>query len=276
MLCQLAGRLQAAALPGETLARVGGDEFVVLTEGLTSGQAHALPRRMLAALDEPFDIAGRTMHVTASVGIASSAGCPPEELLQAADAAMYVAKRRGRGETQMFDVSLAAEARTRFDLNVELRSALSEEQLELWYQPIVEVATGRLLGIEALARWNHPVRGFVSPDLFVSIAEQGGLVRQLDRWVLRRAAADLAELRAGAHLASDVYVSVNVSALHLTRGDLWSAVSEAVWLADVPPSCLGLEVTETAVMADPETASAVLRRIADDGFGIALDDFGTG
>ena len=276
LLCQLAGRLRAAALPGETVARFGGDEFVVLTEGLTSVQAHALARRMLAVLDEPFDIDGRPVHVTASVGIASSAMCPTEELLQAADAAMYVAKRRGDGETQMFDGSLAAEARTRFDLNVELRVALSDEQLELWYQPIVEIATGRLLGIEALTRWNHPTRGFVSPDLFVSIAEQGGFVRNLDRWVLRRAAADLSALRGEGHVAPDVYVSVNISALHLTRGDLWTAVSEAVWLADLPPSCLVLEVTETAVMADPENASAVLGRLADDGFGIALDDFGTG
>ncbi|MCU1431672.1 MAG: diguanylate cyclase/phosphodiesterase with sensor(s), partial [Actinotalea sp.] len=174
------------------------------------------------------------------------------------------------------DVSLAAEARTRFDLNVDLRSAICEEKLELWYQPIVEIATGRLLGIEALARWTHPVRGFVSPETFISIAEQGGLVRNLDRWVLRRAAADLVELRAADHVAPDVYVSVNVSALHLAQGDLWSAVSEAVWLADLPPGCLCLEVTETAVMADPATASAVLRRITDDGFGVALDDFGTG
>jgi diguanylate cyclase (GGDEF)-like protein/PAS domain S-box-containing protein len=276
LLCQLARRLRAAALPGETVTRFGGDEFVVLTEGLSPAQAHALANRMLAVLDEPFDIDGRPVHVTASVGIASSAVCPPEELLQAADAAMYVAKRRGGGETQMFDVSLAAEARTRFDLNVELRAALSDEQLELWYQPIVEIATGRLLGIEALARWNHPIRGFVGPDLFVSIAEQGGFVRNLDRWVLRRAAADLAELRAGGHVLPAVYVSVNVSALHLTQGDLWTAVSEAAWLADLPPGCLGLEVTETAVMADPESASAVLSRLTDDGFSVALDDFGTG
>nr|WP_302053598.1 EAL domain-containing protein [Nocardioides panacis] len=276
LLCQLAGRLRAASLPGETVARFGGDEFVVLAEGLTAAQAHALASRMLAVLDDPFDIEGRPVHVSASVGIASSAVCRPEELLQAADAAMYVAKRRGDGGTQMFDGSLAAEARTRFDLNVELRSALSEEQLELWYQPIVEIATGRLLGMEALARWNHPVRGFVSPDLFVSIAEQGGFVRSLDRWVLRRATADLSDLRAGGHVRPDVYVSVNVSALHLTGGDLWTAVSEAAWLAGLPPSCLGLEVTETAVMADPESASAVLRRLADDGFGVALDDFGTG
>ena len=276
LLWQLAGRLQAAALPGETLARVGGDEFVVLTEGLTPEQTRALARRMLAALAEPFDIAGRTMHVTASVGIASSAVCPPEELLQAADAAMYVAKRRGRGETQMYDVSLAAEARTRFDLNVELRSALSEEQLELWYQPIVEIATGapRHRGPGAV----EPPDPWFRQSRSLRLDRRAGRLRpdQLDRWVLRRAAADLAELRAGGHVAPDVYVSVNVSALHLTRGDLWTAVSEAAWLADLPPSCLGLEVTETAVMADPESASAVLRRIADDGFGVALDDFGTG
>jgi diguanylate cyclase (GGDEF)-like protein/PAS domain S-box-containing protein len=276
LLCQLAGRLRDAALPGETVARFAGDEFVVLAEGLTSAQTHDLACRMRAVLDEPFSVDRRPVHVSASVGIASSAVCSPDELLQAADAAMYVAKRRGDGEIQMFDVSLAAEARTRFDLNVELRAALADEQLELWYQPIVEIATGRLLGIEALARWNHPVRGFVSPDLFVSIAEQGGFVRDLDRWVLRRAASDLSELRAGGHVGPDVYVSVNISALHLTQGDLWTAVSEAAWLADLPSGCLCLEVTETAVMADPDSASAVLQRIADDGFGIALDDFGTG
>jgi diguanylate cyclase (GGDEF)-like protein/PAS domain S-box-containing protein len=277
LLCQLAGRLTAAALPGETVARFGGDEFVVLTEGQTSEQARALARQLLdTVVDEPFDIEGRRVQVTVSVGIASSAVCPPEELLQAAEAAMYVAKRRGDGETQMFDVSLAAEARTRFDLNVELRVALNDDELELWYQPIVEIATGRLLGVEALARWNHPIRGFVSPDLFVSVAEQGGFVRDLDRWVLRRATAEFSELRAAGHVTGEVYVSVNISALHLTCGDLCTAVSEAVWLADLPASCLGLEVTETAVMGDHESASAVLRRLADDGFGIALDDFGTG
>jgi diguanylate cyclase (GGDEF)-like protein len=276
LLRQLAGRLRAAALRDETVARFGGDEFVVLAEGLSSTQAHAMARRMLAVLEEPFDLDGRTVHVTASLGIASSEVCALDELLQAADAAMYVAKRRGGGETQMFDAALAAQSRTRFELNAELRSALSAEELELWYQPIVEIRSGRLLGIEALARWDHPTRGVVSPDLFVSVAEQGGFVRNLDRWALRRAAADLAELRAGGHVAPDVYVSVNVSALHLDRGDLWAAVSEAVSSAGLPHSCLSLEVTETAVLADPESASAVLRRIADAGFGVALDDFGTG
>lgn len=108
------------------------------------------------------------------------------------------------------------------------------------------------------------------------LAEQGGFVDNLDHWVLRRAAADLAALRADGHVAPDAYVSVNISALHLTRGVLWSVVSEAVWLADLPARCLNLEVTETAVMADLETASALLQRLADDGFGVALDDFGTG
>jgi predicted signal transduction protein with EAL and GGDEF domain len=276
LLAELAARLTSVALPGETVARFGGDEFVVLTEGATSEQTQVLAQRLLAVMDEAFDICGRTVHISASAGIATSAVCPAQELLQAADAAMYEAKRHGCGDVVMFDASLAAEAVARFELNVELRAALRDEELEVWYQPIVEIESGRLLGIEALARWNHPVRGFVSPDLFVAIAEQSGLVQRLDQWVLHRAATDLHDLRAGGHVASDVYVSVNVSAQHLAHGDLWSAVSEAAWLADVPAGCLCLEVTETAVMADPATASLVLKRLAEDGFRVALDDFGTG
>jgi diguanylate cyclase (GGDEF)-like protein/PAS domain S-box-containing protein len=276
LLTQLGARLATAALPGETVARFGGDEFVVLSEDVSANEAQALAYRMLAAFDKPFDIDGRNVHVTASVGIATTGDCPPAELLQSADAAMYVAKRRGSGETQVFGRSLAAEARTRFELNVELREALCEESLELWYQPIVEIAGGRLLGIEALARWNHPVRGFVSPDVFVPIAEQSGLVTKLDRWVLRQAAADLAELRVGARISTDAYVSVNISAFHLSHGDLSASVSEASWLAGLSPRHMCLEVTETAVMAEPATASAALKRITDDGFSVALDDFGTG
>ncbi len=203
LLRQLAERLTAAALPGETVARFGGNEFVFLTEGRTPEQARALSRLMLdMVVDDPFEVHGRHVQLTASVGIACSAVCPSEELLQAAEAAMYVAKRCGDGEAQMFDVSLADEARTRFDLNVELRAALTADELELWYQPIVEIATGRLLGLEALARWNHPTRGFVRPDLFVSVAEQGGFVRNLDRWVLRRATAELSQLRGAARWAT--------------------------------------------------------------------------
>jgi len=276
LLAQLATRLAAVALPGETVARFGGDEFVVLVEDVSSDEARALADRMLAALDKPFDIGGRSVHVSASVGIATSQACPPAELLQSADAAMYVAKRRGSGETQMFGRSLATEARTRFELNVELREALCEEALEIWYQPIVDIADGRLLGIEALARWNHPLRGLVSPDVFIPIAEQSGLVTKLDRWVTRQAAADLAELRAYEHVSDDVYVSVNISALNFSDGDLLASVREAAWLAGLPSGRLCLEVTETAVMSEPAAASAALKKITEEGFSIALDDFGTG
>lgn len=276
LLAQIAVRLRAAALPGETVARFGGDEFVVLVEGVTPVRARAVAGRVLAVLDEPFDIGGRMVHVTASVGVASSAACPPEDLLQAAAASVSVAKRRGHGGVQVFDAVLADEVRNRFDLHVELRSVLLAGGLELWYQPIVAIATGRLLGIEALARWSHPVRGFVSPDVFVPLAEQSGLVCRLDRWALRTAAADLAELRAGGHVGPDVYVSVNVSAHHLAQGDLRSAASDAVRSAGLPPGRLCLELTETVVMADPATACVLLRRMTEDGFSLALDDFGTG
>jgi EAL domain-containing protein (putative c-di-GMP-specific phosphodiesterase class I) len=162
------------------------------------------------------------------------------------------------------------------DLSVDLRAALNEDLLELHYQPIIELSSGRLLALEALARWNHPQRGPVSPEEFVSIAEQSGFVQHLDRWVLSTATADLADLRAKSHVGADVYVSVNVSALHLTQGDLEGAVADALARSGLPHRCLGLEVTETAVMMDHEAASSLLSRIVDLGVSIALDDFGTG
>jgi diguanylate cyclase (GGDEF)-like protein/PAS domain S-box-containing protein len=276
LLAEMANRLQAAARPGDTLARFGGDEFVLLSEDLSVSQALDLARHLLAQLDEPFNIGPRSLHVTASVGIATAPSCPADELLQSADAAMYVAKRLGPGRVELSDDAHASQTRDRLDLSGDLRCALRDDLLELHYQPIIDLSTGRLVGLEALLRWEHPERGTVSPVVFVSLAEQSGFMHRLDEWVLRRATSDLADLSADGRIGDDVYVSVNVSAAHFAHGDLEAVVTEALEASGLPPQRLGLEVTETAVMVNAESASAVLYRLVNVGVSIALDDFGTG
>ncbi|MGZ5307550.1 MAG: putative bifunctional diguanylate cyclase/phosphodiesterase, partial [Actinomycetota bacterium] len=193
LLAELAHRLQAAARPGDTLARFGGDEFVLLSDDLSVPQALDLARHLLAQLDEPFNIGPRSLHVTASVGIATAPSCPADQLLQSADAAMYVAKRLGPGRVELFDDEQASHTRDRLDLSGDLRRALRDDLLELHYQPIIDLGTGRLVALEALLRWEHPQRGKVSPVVFVPLAEQSGFMHKLDEWVLHRATSDLAE-----------------------------------------------------------------------------------
>ncbi len=276
LLVQIAHRLQRCAQPGETVARGGGDEFVVLTENVRVSDCMELVERIMTALREPFDVQGHEVRITVSGGVATSDDCASTDLVGAAGAAMHAAKRRGAGNVEVFDPGRTGEARARFELSVDLARALDQDVLDLHYQPIVELSTGRLLGVEALARWHHPVKGSISPEVFVSVAEQSGLACQLDRWVLQRATADLARLRALDLVADDVYVSVNVSALHLIQGDLQAAVDEAVWLSRLPAACVALEVTETAVIGDPEEAAVILQAIVAKGFSVSLDDFGAG
>ena len=276
LLVQLAGRLRRCARPGDTVARGGGDEFVLLTENVAATDCKELAEGVLAVLQEPFHIQGHDVRITASGGVATSDSCAATELLGAAGAAMHAAKRRRGGHVEVFDPDRAGELRTRFELSVDLAKALDQDVLDLHYQPIVELSTGSLLGMEALARWRHPVKGSISPEVFVSVAEECGLACQLDRWVLQRATADLARLRSLELVGDDVYVSVNISALHFTQGDLQVAVEEAVWMSGLPPACLALEVTETAVIGDPQEAARILQCIVALGCSVSLDDFGTG
>ena len=188
---------------------------------------------------------------------------------------MRVAKSRGRRRSERFDVRTAAALRGRLDLAADLRAALDSGALELHYQPVVDLADGRLLGLEALARWTHPTRGPVPPQQFVSVAEETGLATELDRWVLDRACTDIARLRrAGA--AADTYVAVNVAAGHLRDGDLVSAVLTAARAAGLPARALVVELTESAAMDDVEKARTTFERLREAGVAIAIDDFGTG
>jgi len=197
-------------------------------------------------------------------------------LLRFADTAMYDAKARGRARSRVFDASLATESKERLELTNDLDNALRENALEVHYQPVIELATGRLVGLEALTRWHHPVRGWIPPAIFVPLAEESGLIAQFDRWVLNQACRDGAALRASGLLPPDALLSVNISARNVADLRLVDTVREAAASTAFPLEALELEVTETAIMAEVPTIRLVLEGIRELGVGIALDDFGTG
>jgi PAS domain S-box/diguanylate cyclase (GGDEF) domain len=274
LLVAVAERLAAALKSTDTLARFATDEFVILREGASEAEAQELAAQLVKALADPFDLTGQRSYVTASIGVAVSPPSPAEELLRFADAAMYDAKSRGRGRVQLFDLSQADEANGQLSLSNDLREALAGEQLALHYQPLVELATGRVLGVEALARWDHPTRGPVSPMLFVALAAATGLAPALDRWALGRACRDLAQLRASTH--PTLRVAVNLSATHLADADLEQTVLSTLEASGLDCSDIGLEITESAIMDNPEYARTLLERLRARGMSIAIDDFGTG
>ena len=264
--------------PEHLLARFGGDEFVALCHGGEEA-VREVAARLLRALDTPVLVGGGSVAVDASIGIARAEVGDPvnaETLVRYADAAMYEAKARGRGRTEVFTHGLIDRAQRRLQLFNDLKMAISGDELVLHYQPIVDLATGELLGVEALCRWNHSQRGPVAPDEFIPAAEAGGLIESLDRWVLSRACRDASELRAAGVLPLGGYVSINVSAASLARPDYEAGVQMALDEAALPATAVVLEVTESAVMTDPDAARCVLESLETLGVRIAIDDFGTG
>jgi diguanylate cyclase (GGDEF)-like protein/PAS domain S-box-containing protein len=276
VLVEVARRLQCSIRPGDTVARFGGDEFVILCEGADEESAAVVANRCLEALADPIDVGARTIYVSASLGIAVSPPLDGSDLLRFADAAMYDAKARGRSRAVVFDQRLAHSADERWQLSNDLRQAIDTDSLQLWYQPIVDLTTGALLGLEALCRWEHPTLGMVPPDRFVAVAEETGLSTLLDTWVLRTACAATREFMSAGLFAHSGHVAVNISARSLGDAELDSAVRAAVTAAGIPFRALTLEVTETGVMADPDRAVRLLQELQSLGTSIALDDFGTG
>jgi diguanylate cyclase (GGDEF)-like protein/PAS domain S-box-containing protein len=274
VLVAVANRLSAAVRASDTVARLGGDEFVVLREDATVADGEELGGRMLRALADPLDLAGRRSYVTASVGVAVSPHSSAEDLLRFADSAMYEAKAHGKGKLRVFDLSLASQGDGQLDLGTDLHDALTNGGLELYYQPLVELATGRILGVEALARWDHPTRGPVAPLQFVALAETMGLASGLDKWALERACRDLGRLREATN--PELHVSVNLSASHLGDVDLEESVLSTLQSHGLECSAIELEITESAIMQDPEYSRGLLQRLRDRGVSIAIDDFGTG
>ena len=288
LLIEVPRRWEAVLRPTDVLGRLSGDEFVVLCVDAREEQARRIAARLQRALERPISLAARTVAINASIGIAVITGgtvlgaAPGEPAPDAgavvgyADAAMYAAKADGPGHAKVFNISLISRSRWRLRLINDLRVALESDALELHYQPVVELGTGRLLGVEALCRWTHPERGVVSPGEFIVAAEESGLIGALDRWVLERACRDAAAMRAEGVLAPAAYVAVNVFAGHLGKPGFESDLCIALAESGLPAHALVLEVTESAVMRDPDKALAVLERLRRLGIRVAIDDFGTG
>ncbi len=276
LLVEVGKRISAALRPADTVARLGGDEFAVLLDEVADRtEAVRTARRILESLEAPVELGDREIWAGASVGIASGAG-DPETLLRNADLAMYRAKSSGRGRYAVFEPQMHTAVVERLDLEVDLKRAIEREELALVYQPIYELRTERISGLEALVRWRHPTRGLVVPARFVPLAEQSGQIGALGRWVLRTACHQAAIWRAKypAHLG--LGVSVNISGVELGEPTISKEVAAALGAAGLDPGGLTLEITETALMEDSEGSVKRLEALKRLGVSLAVDDFGTG
>jgi diguanylate cyclase (GGDEF)-like protein/PAS domain S-box-containing protein len=278
LLVGVASALQAAVRPTDTLARFGGDEFVVLCEGLRDEEdVLALVSRLSAALETPIVLADGEVAVTASIGVATARpgdGTDAEELVRDADIAMYRAKERGRARFEVFDEAMRDRATARLETQNDLRSGLQRGELEVHFQPVVDPRTGVVTGSEALARWRHPTRGLLLPEDFVPHAEESGLIVPVGTTVLREACAVTA--RWNRDRAVPLQVAVNLSARQLSHPDLLDVVADALTDSGLAAAQLCLEVTETAVMEDALASGQVLGELRRLGVRVAIDDFGTG
>jgi diguanylate cyclase (GGDEF)-like protein/PAS domain S-box-containing protein len=278
LLVTIAERLKAVLRPEDTIARLGGDEFAILVEDVATVQdVLALAERISAAFNSPFRLGDREITIRSSVGVvlASSGHRTADDMLRDADVAMYRAKASARGSYALFEPSMQAEVAARQELESELREAITHEGLTLAYQPIVDLRSGKIVSIEALARWPHPVRGDVPPSVFIPSAEESGLILPLGRWVLRRACLDLAELRRAGGVAADLRLSVNLSPRQL--GDrIVEDVLGALREAGLSPDVLDLEITESFVLDCGEEGLGYIKLLRAAGCGVSFDDFGTG
>jgi diguanylate cyclase (GGDEF)-like protein len=277
-LLQAVGRrLEASLRPADTVARFGGDEFAILLEDLAEGGATAAAGRVLHQLAEPFEIEGRELAVSASIGIATpEPGDDAGAVLRNADLAMYRAKARGKGRFETFEPAMHAEVVRRMEMELDLARAIEREQIVVHYQPIFDLPSGEVAGLEALVRWDHPTAGLIHPAEFIPIAEESGQIVALGRHVLREACRRLALWRARYPAYDWLYVSVNVSGVQLREPGFVDEVDAALRAAEVDPSHLLLEMTETVLMEDSHQSKAMLEALRGLGVRLAIDDFGTG
>jgi diguanylate cyclase (GGDEF)-like protein len=274
LLQEVGARLVETMRPDDIIARLGGDEFVIVLHGLAQGNVANTAEKVLACLDQPFQIDQQSIDVSASLGIAlfPEHGQCPSTLLREADIAMYVAKRGGGGFA-LYSPEQDKISRGDLSLKGELREAILGNQLSLHFQPKIDHRRHRVIGFEALARWMHPQRGFMPPDKFIPLAERAGLIGALTHWVLKEAIYQLAEFHAHGHRLS---MAVNLSACNLHDQELVDRIVALLNETRIPPQYLVLEVTEGAVMSSPSDGIRNLHRLGAAGISIAIDDFGTG
>jgi EAL domain-containing protein (putative c-di-GMP-specific phosphodiesterase class I) len=261
----------------DTLARLGGDEFAILLEDAASdGEVVEVADRALAALRQPFAVEGVEVFVRASIGI-SAAGASADDVLRDADAAMYHAKKRGGGRAEKFEPGLHTAALERLALITDLRRALDRDELEVHYQPIIDLHTQQIRGVEALARWRHPERGLVPPLTFIPLAEETGLIGEVGLWILRQACQQVRAWQdAQAPDAEPLNLSVNLSVRQVQDPRLAEQIADVLSAVGLAASTLTLEITEGLLLHDDGTIQARLRALKDLGVNLALDDFGTG
>jgi diguanylate cyclase (GGDEF)-like protein len=277
VLTQTAERIVNEVRDTDTVARLGGDEFVVVMPHLASGDALRMAAsRILTRLAEPFPVRGTNHFLSASIGIVMfpEDGGSVETLLKNADAAMYRAKDAGRSRFEFFSKKLNAESRRKIKLERDLRLAFENDQLEVYYQPQFDLTDGVIWGAEALMRWCHGEQGFVPPSEFIQLAEDSGLIVDMGRWIMEKTCVDLrAIMDMGLHPGS---MSINVSARQLREGNFTSDVLDVLQRHDIHPGYLQLEITETTVAQNRDSAIKVLNVLRDAGVQVAIDDFGTG
>ncbi len=279
LLQEIGKRLFETLRPGDTAARFGGDEFTLLLEDLNGiDDARAITERLIEALSAPIFLDGREFEITASIGVAMSFSRHDRasDLLRNADIAMYRAKNKGKARYEIFDVKMSAVALSRLQLEIELRQAVKWEQLRLDYQPLIDLNSNRIIGTEALVRWQHPDKGLISPTDFIPIAEESGMILSIGQWVLREACQQAKKWQNQFPSLWPLKMSVNMSARQFQSTDIVQIVADILEETELPAFCLELEITETAVMEDTDSTIVVLEKLRELGVKLAIDDFGTG
>jgi diguanylate cyclase (GGDEF)-like protein len=279
LLVEIARRLETAMRPGDTVSRLGGDEFTILLDDLKdAGEAEAVAERLQRELAVTFRLGGHEVFTTASIGIALSATGyqRPGDILRDADTAMYHAKQLGKARHVVFDQAMHASAMDQLGLERDLRWAVERQELFLQYQPIVSLDTGSLRGFEALVRWQHPERGIIPPAKFIPIAEETGLIIQIGKWVLEEACRQMSEWQKLSPPDEPLPISVNLSGRQFLQPDLLAQIEDVLLKTGLEARSLKLEITETVVMENIETATRTLERLQALGVELSIDDFGTG
>ncbi|HEV3364842.1 MAG TPA: EAL domain-containing protein, partial [Acidimicrobiia bacterium] len=281
LLVAVARRLEEGVRPTDTVARLAGDEFVVLCDGVTDASgAVAAAERLRAALAEPIRLDTDLVHLTASVGIAlaDDSTNTPEALLQAADVAMYRAKQDGRSRFEIFDEGMRTQTLNRLRTETRLAQAVEHGELRLYYQPVISTDDGRVVGFEALVRWHHPERGLLLPADFIGVAEETGLIVPIGAWVLEEACRQARRWETDLKTEAPLEIAVNLSGRQLAQSDFATAAAAIVAEAEIDPTRvqLCLEITESLLMRDPEATAETLQTLKASGMRLAIDDFGTG